>query len=319
MIFTLLALLVTSAQIVPAEISDQIQRGLQFAYQEQYDSAFSSFEKAVEASPGHPAGFFFLAYLCDLYYNDMLSNKYESDFRTYSDKVYLLCDGISSSDPVTSSFFRGSMLFSDALNNAQRGNYVRALSLATPAHEELKRAFELDNTLHDAELGIGSYVFLKGKLETTIFGGNRLRDEGIRHIRNCAEKGEYLDVAAKNLLCLLLLDIGKKQEALSVIKELISLYPSSRTFHWALLKCYIKTGDNEEIIQTGLKLIDLINAGPEIPPGNLANAYYTVALSYYNTGQKEDAEKYCMKVLDLPLDDHTRDFKRKAQELVRKI
>lgn len=319
MIFALVLTVVSAVQIVPSNIENLIVQGLQFAYLEEYDSAFVCFEKAAESAPEHPAGYFFLAYLCDLYDNDMLSKKYESDFRAYSDKVYRLSDALSSRDPVTANFFRGSMLFSDALNNAQNGNYVRALSLATPAHEELKKAFESDNSLHDAELGIGAYLFLKGKLETTIFGGNRLRDEGIRHIRNCAESGEYLDIAAKNLLCLLLLETGKKQDALNTISELIAVYPSNRTFHWALLKCYIKMGNDEKIIETGIKLVSLIQEGPEVPPGNLANAYYQIALSYYNLRQNDNADIYCMKVLDLPLDDHTRDFKRKAQDLARKI
>ncbi|MBN1150321.1 tetratricopeptide repeat protein [candidate division WOR-3 bacterium] len=317
--FALLLLMAVSADIVPQNARDHIHNGLDYAYLEEYDSAFALFEKAVESSPTHPAGYFFLAYLCDLYNNDMLSDKYDDDFRQYSERVIQLCNLISEDDPVASNFFRGSMIFSQALNNAQRGNYLGALSLATPAYEELKKAFDAENSLHDAELGIGAYLFLRGKLETTIFGGNRLRDEGIMKIKNCAENGEYLDIAAKNLLSLLYLEMGKKHEAIATIMELINIYPSNRTFHWALLKCYLKTGDNEKIVETGLKLVTLINDGPEIPPGNLANVYYHIAQAYYNLDEKDKAEEYCLKVLNLPLDDYTRDFKKKAQDLARRI
>lgn len=319
MIFILTFFYSISTVLVPPEADNFIKKGLEFSYMENYDSAFYYFETVADDYPDHPSGYFFLAYLCDLYSNDLLSEKYNEEFERYSGKALELAEKLKESDIAAGHFYRGSMLFSKTLNYANRGDYIRALGSVTPAYYELSKALEHDPTLHDARLGIGAYKFLKGTLETSIFMNNSLRDEGIEEIEKCSENGSYLNVAAKNFLALLLLETGKINESIEISISLVSLYPTSRTFHWALLKAYKKNKQWENLIITGDKLVNLIKSGPEIPAGNLAYVYLEMAKANKELGNIDTAKNLCREILNLPLDDHTAKYKSEAQDILRKL
>jgi len=319
MIFIFTFLYSISSVLVPPEADNFIKKGLEFSYMENYDSAFYYFETVADDYPDHPCGYFFLAYLCDLYSNDLLSSKYSEDFDRYSNKALELAEELKESDIAAGYFFKGSMLFSKTLNYANRGDYIRALGTATPAYYELSKALEHDPTMHDARLGVGAYKFLKGTLETSIFMNNGLRDEGIEEIEKCSENGIYLNVAAKNFLALLLLETGNINESIELSNSLVSLYPMSRTFHWALLKAFKKDEQWEALIITGDKLVDLIKSGPEIPPGNLAYVYLEMAKANKELGNIDTTKNLCREILSLPLDDYTAKYKSEAQDILRKL
>lgn len=310
--------LIISTVLVPPNSEILIEQGLNYAYQEKYDSAFKYFHQAVDSNPQHPSGYFFLAYLCDLYNSDLLTTRYQEDFNKYSDLTIELAENLMVRHPASGHFYKGAMLFSKALNHAYQGDYLGALRLATPAYYELGQAIQSDNTIYDAKLGIGAYKFLKGTLESSLFMNNSLIDEGIEDIQDCAEYGDYLNIAAKNLLALLLLEKGDTDKSIGYALELVQQYPQSRTFHWALLKNYVSIEDYPQVITTGEILVQLIKSGPIVPPGNLAYVYMEMAKAYQETGDLETAKQLCNEILALPTDSHTREFKVQAQEFLRK-
>lgn len=305
--------------LVPNEVDSFATKGLNFIYIQNYDSSFYYFNKIVEQYPEHPSGYFFLSYLCDLYNSDFLTDIYQADFDMYSEKAIEFSEKLKLSNESEGCFFEGAMLFSKALNYANNGDYIRALNFATPAYNELKRSIELNNSIYDAELGIGAFLFLKGTIETSIFSNNSQQEHGLNHINICAEKGKYLKIAAKNLIALLYLETGQISESIDICLNLISTYPNNRIFHWALLKAYKKQENWNSVITSGTKLIELINSGELIPPGNLAFVYYEIANANLNLNNNELAIEFCEKIIALPTDDHTIDFKRKAQDILRKI
>ena len=170
------------SNLIPNDADSFASIGLNFIYNQNYDSSFYYFNKIVEKYPEHPAGYFFLSYLCDLYNSDFLTDTYQSDFEQYSEKAIEFSEKLKLSNKAEGYFFKGAMLFSKALNYANNGDYIRALNFATPAYNELKRSIELNNSIYDAELGIGVFIFLKGTLETSIFSNNSQQQEGINHI-----------------------------------------------------------------------------------------------------------------------------------------
>lgn len=318
MTYIILFNLIISTVLVPPNSEIHIQQGLNYAYQEKYDSAFYHFHQAVDSNPQHPSGYFFLAYLCDLYNNDLLTTRYQEDFNKYSEQTIELSENLMVRYPSSGHFYKGAMLFSQALNHAYQGNYLGALRLATPAYYELGQAIQSDNTLYDAKLGIGAYKFLKGTLESSLFMNNSLIDEGIADIQDCAEHGSYLNIAAKNLLALLLLEKGDTDQSINYARQLVQLFPRSRTFHWALLKNYVAIEDFPQVIKTGETLVQLIKSGPIVPPGNLAYVYMEMAEAYRETGDVDTAKQFCNQILSLPTDSYTREFKVQAQEFLRK-
>jgi len=307
------------SNLVPSDVDNYALKGLSFIYDQNYDSSFYYFQKIVDQYPEHPSGYFFLSYLCDLYNSDFLSDIYQDDFEIYSEKAIELAEKLKSINESEGYFFKGAMLFSKALNYANNGDYIRALNFATPAYNELKKSIELNNSIYDAELGIGAYLFLKGKLETSIFSNNSQQENGLNHIKICIEKGKYLHIAAENLIALLYIETGEISQSIDICLDLISSYPNNRIFHWALLKAYKNQENWSSVITTGEKLIELINSGEIIPPGNLAFVYYEIAMANLNLENQEIVINFCDKIIELPTDEYTIDFKRKAQDLLRKM
>ncbi len=123
--------------------------------------------------------------------------------------------------------------------------YLSAYRHGIAARSGYRKALELDSTYCDAAVGIGSFLYWRGKalrfLSWLPFVSDR-RQEGIDRIVRAIPCTRFGRWTALSNLCWVLLDAGKPEEALRWAEEGLQRFPSSRFFLWPAAEACFRLG-----------------------------------------------------------------------------
>lgn len=315
-ILCLLTVFVATAAGATENISirNSILAGLEQSYQENYDSAGGYFKTAIEQDPNDPSGYFFLCGMYGLYMNDFSTDEMDGLFLInlfQSIGAARRRIDIDSLD-AWAHFYLGGAYAYRAFREQQRGSKWAALGYALTAVDELKRCVSIDRTIYDAYMGIGSYHYFVNYLWSYIPFLGRDPGRGIREIRLAMEKGTFVNVAAQEGLIHILLREKKYEDALELADNLVTRYPSSRTFKWTLGKVYEEMENWTGAVRVYRELLEMIEIGQPENYYNLAYCSHRLAYSLHRSGERDEASELCLRSLDILKNPSE---KREAKEL----
>jgi len=311
---------------ISRDFDERIDQGLEILYQGDYDSALVIFDSFIREHPQNPAGYFFKA---GLYQTRM--SAYESDFwyKYYdqaADSAIMLCDRALAADPsdAWAYFIKGGSYSYIAAWDARQGKYLAAFRNGMKAVSDFKKAREMDSTLYDAYIGIGSYHYFRTKATSFLkwlpFIGDD-RDKGITEINRAIEKGRYSRVMGQNALLWIYTDYGRDKRALELGGALERQYPNNPFFHWAVPEILWRQKKWKEAESAYAKLQRMLEVQKPLNNYNRVVVSYKLAKCQLENGSYQNAYASAGQAIGYPLDEETAkrlvNERRKAQEVMK--
>ena len=291
-----------------------IQKGLEAAYIEEYDSAKVFIKKAVESDTNNPLGYFVYTGLLRLYSSDFVTDSLCDSFFYYCDKTNEkanLSIRKKKKDAWSHYYIGGINMYISSLY-IEKGNYIKAFGFAEKSINEIRLCLSEKPDLYDAFLIMGSYEYLKGSFP---FWGS-YKNKGIEKIRMASQMSKYSGPTAKNILAVLLQNEKRYDESIKEARELVETFPKSRTFLWTLCKTYMAQGDWENAAKNfELLLLNILEGQPN-NNYNIIQVELSLATTYYHNGNYEKTIEFCEDIFRLSENDkRTKDMVKKARKI----
>ncbi len=280
-----------------------------------YAAAESAAVELIRRFPESAAGYFFRAGVVNSMMVDYEDSFREEDFYAYAEKAVEIAEAGIERDPGDPwpHFYRGGALGYIAFNKFRTGSYFQAFTRGMQSVGELKRAVELDSTLYDAYLGLGSYKYWVSRrtefLRWTPFVSDR-REEGLAMMREAMEKGRYSYESAASGLGWALIDAERYEEAVAVAEKVLELHPDSRFFQFIKARAWFKMERWEEAVEAYRELLANIRRGERNNGYNEVIVLSKLSVSLVELKRYDEAAEYCFAGLELPLSDDIRKRKR---------
>lgn len=313
------AAVLLSGASLRAEISkdfdSRIDLGLDILYQGDYDSALVIFDSFIRDHPENPAGYFFKAGLYQTRMSAHESDFWYGNFKEAVDSGIAQCNRRVALEPGDAwvYFIRGGCYSHIAAGEARQDKYLAAFRHGMKAAADFKKARNIDSTLYDAYIGIGSYHYFRTKATSFLkwlpfIGDNR--DKGISEIKIAIEKGRYSRVMGQNALLWIYTDYGKEKKALELGHWLGKEFPSNPFFHWAVPEILWRQKRWQEAEKSYSQLLELIEINRPLNNYNRVIITYRLSKCLLETGKNEEAYLMAQRSVSYPLD------KKSARRLV---
>jgi len=288
-------------------IDSLITLGIDQTMRTHFDSALITFREVKHRNPRYPAGYFYEAAALQSRMMDLETGKWEEEF------YRLVDEGISRADSLLESnetdawvhFYRGSLLSYKGLYQAKSGKLVGGIVSARKGLGSLTRALELDSTLTEALLGLGSYKYWSGRFYRYLKWLPWIsdeREEGIALVRQAARSSRFSRWVALNSLAWIEWDRGNLPQALRLFTRGLKRYPESRYFLWGLADTYFKAKRYTAAASFYQRILASVRS--EAFNNHYNEVVCLVKLSYcaLKNGENETAFKRADAALGLPLE-----------------
>lgn len=188
------------------------------------------------------------------------------------------------SDSLDCLFFVGNTLGGKAVVEAKNGNWFMAASDIHRSLALLNEVIGRDSTYSAAYLGLGVFdYYLSQNLKWLPFYGD-LTDSGIRRIRRAATARFPYDLAAKNILCWILVERDRYWEADSICQSVLSICPENSVFMRISASILLWTQQYDAAAIAGQRLIDLSKSSLPVNWSNVIAGYWIVVSSLDHLG-----------------------------------
>ncbi len=220
-----------------------IQSGIHQIYALEFDQANQTFSIVKNDYPRHPSGKFFTAMIT--WWKilvDLDNESYDDLFYDQLEEVIDFCDDLIDEDPqnIDAIFFKGGSLGFRGRLESIREDWFDAAADGKDALPLVNRAYELDPSNIDVQLGFGiynyyadvipeKYPFLKPIMLLFPEGD---KEKGIKQLMNAAENGKYTRIEARYFLMTLYYKFEDDNDtALNYAEQLINDFPNNPVFH----------------------------------------------------------------------------------------
>ena len=326
------ALLVLSLTILSLSISssfaqqpeDLILGGMHAVFQDSFSQAESCFAQIIKDSPEHPQGYFFLAALLQAEMMDKEKYSREEEFHKNIQKSIELSKNQIESDPkdAWAYLFLGNSYGYLAVYQGKRGGGWSALKNGLRAKSNFKKAIELDSTLYDAYLGLGSYCYWSSVVTKNLrwlpFFSDK-RKEGIELLKITATKSTFSKEAAVNALIWAYINEKWYPLAIKHSKDMCERYPGGKLFLWALATAQYQSSDWAEAYASYSKLLEKIEAAQPQNYHNLIQCRAKMASALFNLENKKECINECEKIFNYPIDENIREKQKDNLELAKRL
>jgi tetratricopeptide (TPR) repeat protein len=248
----LLALVFLSSSAVASEPEAYVLEGITHMYNVEFDQAAASFDKAIEADPDDPIGYFFRA---NVHLWSYLFDRRPEQLQYYmnsSDQAIRVAEKRLSSngDDSEAALILGMTHGYRSIAHAREENFMAAALSAKTCYEQLNDLVRSDRKQYDAYLGLGLFHFFFGavpKAAQFVAGMSGIKGDamlGIREIEAAAAKGKYFKQDAQ--LVLALLSIYYEQDhkgGLKILSSMADKYPRNVALLYAIGSAYLDLGD----------------------------------------------------------------------------
>lgn len=284
---------------VPSRMDTLMQDGLEMVYTQRYPEALFLFQEIVDLWPDEPAGYMLQAATYATYMLDYTT--YEPEPRFYDLVEQTIRKARArlrvSKDPRERAwmfFFQGAAFLYRAERKVRHRDYLDAAKDGWRGYQSLMKAIELDSTLYDAYLGVGTVHVALSKIPGWIrflmpFLPPGDVQRGLSEMRIASEKGRYVNVFAKDALAYTLAYLGRPQEALPLALETTHMYPENRNFLWTLAFVYGKMGYWRRWFDIHKAIFFLTVRDQFRSPYDLALSAYQLAAGYWYIRQPDKA------------------------------
>ena len=288
-----------------------IQKGIRLSIEQKYGEAVSLFTTIEKTEPNHPAGYFFHAATLQTQMMDYERYNLESQFFSLLEKTIHLAKKDIRKNPQNAwaHFFLGGAYGYQAFYRAKQNKLLDAFKKVTKSVRTLRRAIQIDSTLYDAYLGLGSYLYQKSKLSHSIAWIPFVKDdrrEAIAMLKKGMQKSRYSKYSALNGLCWIYLEQGNYAEGLQLVKTGLKQFPKSRVFLWCGAKLATKMNRTREAIAFYQKILTSFHKENVSSPYNEVICRKNLAILYALIKDFDKAQTECAAIKQIPLDKDTR-------------
>lgn len=292
---------------LPIELDSILIKAINHSYVEDFQIAESLIIEVKKQEKDHPAPFFLLASLYELMWIDLGE-------MSYKEKIFIYADSASDKgklwaknhpDDPWGYFFVGGSYTLKIFYYTMREDYLGSFFLINPAIYYLEKAKEVDPTIADIYLGLGSWEYAKGNFP--FMGKNK--EKGLNMIRKAIVEGKYVSLYSALAYANICIEEENYDEAIAVLEPLITCFPYSRTFNWPLLKAYYGKENYKETLKIADKIIKISDS----------NNYSKFEANYYRArvllelNELEEALISVEDALNLEIDEdmlHVKDIKK---------
>jgi hypothetical protein len=288
------------------------QRGVDFIYTLQFDSAKSEFNQLIKIKPDHPGGHFFLAMVEWWKILIDLNNKNNDDnFYSLIEKVIQLCDKKLDNNPddVTALFFKGGAIGFRGRLRVHREEWLPAANDGRLAVPIIHQEYKLEPNNVDILLGMGIYNYYRDVIPEeypfvkplVIFFPSGDKMLGMQQLRLASEKARYANVEATYFLIQILSNYEKKfSQALPLALNLYKKYPNNPVFHRYVGRLYSSLGKWDDMYKISTEVIShSLSNQPGYNESTLREAYFYAGLYHMNYLKNDSALQYFYKCDEL--------------------
>jgi tetratricopeptide (TPR) repeat protein len=274
-------------------------------YSINFDDANQTIEVLDKNYPEHPAPKFFDAMV--VWWEillDLTNEEYDDLFFDKLESVIDFCDEILDNQPdnVDALFFKGGALGFRGRLYGIRHDWFDAAVDGKDALPLVYRAYEIDSSNVDVQLGLGIYNYYAAvvpqkypMVEPLMFffpEGNK--QEGIDQLNYVAEKGKYARIEAIYFLATLYYNFEENfRISQQYTEKLVNLFPGNPRFHRMLGRVLYRRNYTDSSVAVFKEVLD---RGENNMPGyndqaKRESSYY-VALNYKNNSETDSARYY---------------------------
>lgn len=308
-----LILLLCAFSVISQTRDEQIQKGIDYVYKMQNDSAAALFQQIVNEDPKDPTGYFLLS-MNEWWkiYQNKEDRQNDENYLAKVDQCVKACeeklDANENDDWAT--FLLGGVIGYRGFMNAMRNNWLAAIDDGKKGLNLIQKSYELNPANKDALLGVGiynyavdyvveKYPFLKAVLFFFPKGNKEL---GLSQLRDCAENGKFSKIEANVHLAFIHISYEKNYlEAERYAARLVNLYPQNPMFERFLGRCYVglyKYNEGTALYRNMLSKADSNFTGYNNNYVRREAAYYIgVCLSRLNS--QDEALKYYEQAINI--------------------
>ncbi len=216
-------------------VGQQIRDGMEKTIQNDFSGAKLTFQHLIDQFPDQPYGYFYLGATLQAEMLDLEDYSQIDSFKTLMETTIDLAkekQTINDTDPWPL-FSEGSAYLYHSFMDSKTGKMWGAYRNAVKGANRLVKAIELDSTLYDAYLGVGSYRYwksAKGKMLTWLPFISDEREKGLKMVRIAVENGRFGKLVARDQLAWILLHRKEYDGAQQLALENHQLYPESRFY-----------------------------------------------------------------------------------------
>jgi len=284
------------------EVDSLILRGMDQTLLCEFDEAMATFQRVIDRCPDHLVGYFYQAAVLQSRMMDYETDLWEGDFYRLIDKAIdtgkkQLKRG---DDNAWTYFYLGSAYSYKGLYQAKAGSFISGFISAHKGMGYFEKAVEMDSTLYDAYLGLGSYKYWAGRFYKYLKFLPWIKDErekGIGMVTLSVDKGTFSYWAGLNSLAWIEYDRKRYKEALILFKKGLGKYPGSRFFQWGVADSYFQLNDFSIAALFYQELLfSILNDSPNNGYNEVV-CRFKLALSHFALGYYQEALKECDAIL----------------------
>ncbi|MBI5402674.1 MAG: tetratricopeptide repeat protein [Ignavibacteriae bacterium] len=290
-----------------SQVNDYLlDRGINYIYRVQFDSAQLQFTEFTKQNPDAPEGYFFQAMLEWWKINlDKNNESNDENFTNKVNKVLEVCDRILDKDDndFRATFYKGGALGYRGLLKSIRESWLRAAEDGREALNLLDKAAELQPNNKDALLGIGIYNYFAEyvpdrypvvkPLMLLFPRGDKVK--GLLQIKEVAINSRFAKTEANYILAYLYINYEKNySEAEAYSKKLFTEFSENAVFERFLYTSYIGLSRLIDAIDGWKKVLEK-GANKQTGYDNkhtLREANYYIAVALFNMKRILEAEVY---------------------------
>ncbi|RPI16268.1 MAG: tetratricopeptide repeat protein [Ignavibacteriae bacterium] len=290
-----------------------MNKGIDYVYKVQFDSAQAIFQNLVNQNPKDPTGYFMLSMneWWKIYLNKN-DESHDEAYRKAVDKTIEVCDEKldANENDEWALFLKGGVIGYRGFLNALRDNWLNAVDDGKAGLHLLQRCNEINPNNKDAILGMGIYnyaveyvtdkfPFLKAVLFLFPKGNKEL---GLSQLKDCMENSKFAKIEANVALCYINLAYEKNYyEAERHALRFFNLYPDNPVAEKFLGRSYAGLAKWNESLTTWksiLNKIDSNKAGYDKTALKRESFYY-LGLSNLRVNNPDEALNYYRQSADL--------------------
>lgn len=300
----LFVLLITSVNL-SAQVQSLVRKGMNEAYNFQFETAGKTFNRILELKPNSPEGYYRIA---QMHFWIYLGSRNEGEYQIFikfADIAQQKIDDVLNKFPkdLDTKYLSANLASFRAMAQATNNQSVDAFWASKKAVSQFEEIIKANPKYYDAYLGLGlfdyamSFVpdFLKWAVNLTGLSSDKAR--GFKYIKTALRKGNTVKTEAAFHLAKIYNDyLAEYDSGFVLLQDLTSKYPRNSLFAYQSAVSLIKAKKFDRAISALDRVIQLNNKSvPQIT----ALAYYRRGEIYFKKNQFRTAIRNYEKFLDL--------------------
>ncbi len=297
--------------------------GINLTLNNQFEQATDLYQDLIDSFPQYPAGYFYKGATIQAKMLDAENFQNATEFYKLMNKTISVVDSIRNShtsghlrggkNDAWLFFYEGSAFLYRSFLRMKEGEWYAAFQDAKQGVKSLENAIEMDTTLYDAYLGIGSYKYWKSAKSKFLLWLPFIADQrerGIELVSLAIRKGCFVGTVGRDQLVWILMNRGDFQNALTLAQENYQKYPGSRFLRWTLASAAFYAKDwhlSQKLYEGLLKEIRML---PGNNGFNEVDCLVRLAEISRENERWDESYKLADEALRLNLDADTRDRAR---------